>query len=158
MEKFSTNFTDQWFELYDFVEFVANHYHRYRFKEPFTKACNAVLERELSAYRFVNGFITQVTEQQEIEAIEDALEKAEAPVRLHLRRALELLADKSTPDYRNSIKESISAVESLVASKVGESGTLGQLIKKLELRQRSRALSAICMDIRQITVHDKIRG
>ena len=122
----------KWFEIYDFVEFVANHYPRYHFKEPFMKACNAVLERELSAYRFVNGFITRITEQQEIEAIEDALEKAGAPVRLHLRRALELLADRNTPDYRNSIKESISAVESLVASTVGESGTLGQLIKKLE--------------------------
>ena len=39
---------------------------------------------------------------------------------------------RECPDYRNSIKESISAVESLVATVVGEKGTLGQLIKKLE--------------------------
>ena len=60
------------------------------------------------------------------------MENTAGPVHAHLRRALELLADRNTPDYRNSIKESISAVESLAALTVGESGTLGQLIKKLE--------------------------
>ena len=125
-------FECQWYELYDFIEFVANRYSRHRFKESFSKACNAVLQRELSAYRFVDGLITRVTEQQEIQAIEDGLEKAVGPVHAHLRRALQLFADKSTPDYRNSIKESVSAVESLVVSTVGDSGTLGQLIKKLE--------------------------
>jgi len=44
-----------------------------------------------------------------------------------------LLSDRNAPDYRNSIKESISAVESLVASVLKpEKGTLGQLIKRLE--------------------------
>jgi hypothetical protein len=44
-----------------------------------------------------------------------------------------LLSDRELPDYRNSIKESISAVENVVAKTVGvEKGTLGQLIKKLE--------------------------
>jgi hypothetical protein len=43
------------------------------------------------------------------------------------------LSDRRTPDYRNSVKESIYAVESLVATLVGiEKGTLGQWIKKLE--------------------------
>jgi hypothetical protein len=32
---------------------------------------------------------------------------------IHLERALTLLADRSQPDYRNSIKESISAVEAM---------------------------------------------
>jgi hypothetical protein len=126
-------FECEWFEVYDFIEFVGNHYRRYQFKERFMEDCNAVLEKELSAYRFIDGLITRITEQQEIEEIEAALEKAAGPVRTHLRRALELLADRNTPDYRNSIKESISAIESLVALIVGvERGTLGQLIKKLE--------------------------
>ena len=55
------------------------------------------------------------------------------PVNTHLRRSLELLSDRNSPDYRNSIKESISGVESLVAATVNKGkGTLGQLIKKLE--------------------------
>jgi hypothetical protein len=44
-----------------------------------------------------------------------------------------LLASRDAPDYRNSIKESISAVESLVAITLGtDKGTLGQLLKRLE--------------------------
>ena len=121
-----------WYEVYDFIEFVANHFAGVRFKESFMFACNKVLQRELSAYRFVNGLVTQVTEQKEIEGIESALDKAVGPVHSHLRRALELLADRNTPDYRNSIKESISAVESLSVSIIGETGTLGQLVKKLD--------------------------
>jgi len=42
------------------------------------------------------------------------------------------LSDRKSPDYRNSIKESISAVESLVQKTVGKKGTLGQLIEKIE--------------------------
>jgi hypothetical protein len=49
-----------------------------------------------------------------------------------MNRSLELLSDRQNPDYRNSIKESISAVESLAATTLGQKGTLGQLIKKLE--------------------------
>ncbi len=122
-----------WYEVYDFIEFVANNYRRYQFRDRFIESCNFVLEKEVSAYRFVNGVVTRITEQQEIEAIEQALERARGPVQTHLQRALELLSDREAPDYRNSIKEAISAVESLVAKTVGaEKGTLGQLLKKLE--------------------------
>lgn len=121
-----------WYEVYDFLEFIGNNYRRYQFKERFMPACNNVLEKEMSAYRFVEGVITRITEQQEIDEIEQALAQSTKPVTTHLRRSLELLSDRNAPDYRNSVKESISAVESLVADVVGEKGTLGQLIKKLE--------------------------
>lgn len=126
-------FACAWNEVYDFIEFVGNNYSKYKFKEPFMESCNHLLEKEMSAYRFVDGVITRITEQQEIAEIEQALESARDPVRNHLRRSLELLSDRNAPDYRNSIKESISAVESLVAVVLkADRGTLGQLIKKLE--------------------------
>lgn len=126
-------FECEWYEVYDFIEFVANNYDRHNFKEKFIKACNQSLEKEVSAYRFVDGLISRITEQQEIEEIDLALTEARGPVQTHLRRALELLSNRDNPDYRNSIKESICAVESLVATVVGaEKGTLGQLIKRLE--------------------------
>ena len=97
------------------------------------EACNGTLEKEMSAFRFANGIITRITGQQEIEEIEKALGSSVEPVATHLQRALELLSDRSSHDYRNSIKESISAVESLVARIAKtEKGTLGQLLKKLE--------------------------
>jgi len=54
-------------------------------------------------------------------------------IHAHLKRALDLLADRKSPDYRNSIKESISAVEAicnLIAGK--KKATLGQALKKIE--------------------------
>lgn len=122
-----------WYEVYDFLEFVATNYERYQFKDNFIASCNKTLEKEISAYRFVDGLISRITEQQEVDEIERALETALGPVRTHLRRALELLSSREAPDYRNSIKESISSVESLAAIAVGaDKGTLGQLIKRLE--------------------------
>ena len=126
-------FDCKWYEVYDFIEFVANNYERYQFKDQFMQACNHLLEKEMSAYRFVNGVVTRITEEYEIAEIEKAIESSRGPVKKHLRRSLELLSDRSVPDYRNSIKESISAVESLVAITLkADKGTLGQLIKKLE--------------------------
>ena len=126
-------FECEWYEVYDFIEFVANNYERYQFKDKFIEACNRALEKEVSAYRFVDSLIARITEQQEVEEIEQALNEARGLEQTHLRRALELLSNRESPDYRNSIKESISAVESLAAAVTGaDKGTLGQLIKKLE--------------------------
>jgi AbiJ N-terminal domain 4 len=125
-------FACEWWEVYDFVEFVGNNCPSPSEKDKFIKACNMQLEAEMSAYRFVNGLISPIADDAEIAEVDVALAGPEGPVRTHLRRALELLSDRESPDYRNSIKESISAVESLVATVVGKKGTLGQLIKKLE--------------------------
>ena len=126
-------FECKWNEVYDFIEFVANHYKRHQFQEGFIKACNDLFEKEMSGYRFVGGMITKITEKEEIQEIERALESNAGPVSTHIRRSFELLSDRNSPDYRNSIKEAISAVESLVAQVLNaDGGTLGQLIKKLE--------------------------
>jgi hypothetical protein len=76
---------------------------------------NGILKEEMSGYRFVSGHIVEITSEQEIKTIEQALGLADSlkPVREHLSQSLTLLSDRKTPDYRNSIKESISAVESL---------------------------------------------
>jgi len=58
-------------------------------------------------------------------------------VRKHLHRALELLSDKKKPDYRNSIKESISAVESITQELSGNpKATLGEALKILEKKNK----------------------
>ena len=48
-----------------------------------------------------------------------------------MNRALELYAQRPEGDYRNSIKESISAVEAFCREKTGEN-TLGKALNKLE--------------------------
>lgn len=126
-------FTTEWYEVLDFIEFVANNYEKHEFKEPFTDLVNTVLQREMSGYRFVGSKIAPITEKAEIAEVEEAAKHYESPVRTHLSRAIELVSDRKAPDYRNSIKESVSAVESLVRTATGDSsGTLGKLLKQLE--------------------------
>lgn len=123
----------KWYEIYDFIEFVANNYEDLKWKNNFCSHCNSLLEREMSAYRFLDGVITKITEKEEIQAIQTAIDSNPNPVITHIRRALELLSDRDSPDYRNSIKESISSVESLVGLSVQTKGrTLGHLLKQLE--------------------------
>jgi hypothetical protein len=78
---------------------------------------NTVLEKELAGYRVIENVVTQITDEQEIETLTEALEDNRfSGVTNHLKRALELLSNREHPDYRNSIKESISAVESMAKS------------------------------------------
>ena len=46
-----------WYEIYDLLQFSA----RYAPNDDFVNLINLVLEREVSAYRFVNGLIVQIT-------------------------------------------------------------------------------------------------
>jgi len=124
-------FSCEWFEVYDFLEFVFQVIPK---DKVLIKALNEILEEELSAYRFIGGVFVQITESQEIESLESALtDDVFLGVAEHLRRALELLSDRKKPDYRNSIKESISAVESMSRAITGEKkATLGDALKRLE--------------------------
>ena len=120
----------EWFEVYDFLEFVVGYFKSELQLEPF----NRTLERELSGYRFVSGHITDITNTQEREMLETALADSRfAGVDAHLQQALDLYAKRENPDYRNSIKESILAVESM-ARIVSEKpkATLSDALKAIE--------------------------
>jgi len=106
-------FEAKWYEVYDLIEFVIKN-----IPPPWATNlrdfCNALLEEENAAYRIIDDEIVEITSEIEIEAIEEALATKNQPITAHLKRALELLSDKKQPDFRNSIKESISAVEHAV--------------------------------------------
>ena len=127
-------YSAKWWEVYDFIEFVAETWDESK-KENFIKICNKQFQRENSGYRFVDGRIVEITSKEEIESIEAAMERSipYGGVREHLSRSLTLQSDRHNPDYRNSIKESISSVESLakqIAQK--DNATLGAILKQLE--------------------------
>lgn len=124
-----------WNEVYDFVEFTANNYPDAGLNRSFVDLCNKLLESEVAGYRFVGTVITPITSETEISAIEDALSSPLQPVSAHLKRALELLSDRKQPDYRDSIKESISAVEALCKLATdSQSATLGATLNTLQSR------------------------
>jgi hypothetical protein len=126
----------EWFEVYDFIEFVAKNYSDWENNESkFTHACNLVMERELAGYRFINGEITPIINELEIEALESTLSLPDMfkPVKVHIAASLRLLSDRHNPDYRNSIKESISAVESLCCiMTLNPKATLGKALNRIE--------------------------
>ena len=93
---------------------------------------NDLFEREFIGYRFVNKQITPITDKNEIGAIEESTQTKHAEVSQHISKALAFLSDRDTPDYANSIKESISAVERMCSIIIGAPTTLGAALKKLE--------------------------
>ena len=125
-------FNAKWYEVYDFIEFVLKNTPvdwAVRLKE----FCNQFLESENATYRIVDNQVTEITNENEIASIEDAIASPLESVSIHLKRALELMSDKKEPDYRNSIKESISAVESCCQYITNDKqATLGEALKKIK--------------------------
>ena len=130
----------EWYKVYDFLEFFAENYSGGQRKTMILSEINRVFKEEKVPYRMIvsgdnYGQIIPLTSEEEIKEIEKALNTPDkyAPVREHLSKALNLLSDRKESDYPNSIKESISSLESLVQITLGEKGTLGNLIKGLNV-------------------------
>lgn len=134
-----------WNLIYEFLEYLVGYCRdleerssdkgRHLRSKKLKNSLNKVLEEENSAYRFIDDVLVQTTSSLEISEIEEGVSHREAfaPVAEHLRAALLQLKDKRHPNFRNSIKESISAVEAAAKISTGEKGaTLGLALAKLE--------------------------
>ena len=120
----------EWYKVLDFLQFINKALDRYE-RERFTRFCNAIFKLECSAYRFVNNLIIEITSEEEIKEIETAIDSPIEEIKEHIKLALGHLSRREKPDYRNSIKESISAVECAYRKITGEN-TLGKALNKLE--------------------------
>lgn len=99
------------------------------------QAANDFFRDEYIGYRFVDDIIVPISDEYEVAEVNQALENPYSPVYEHISKANKLLADRSKPDYENSIKESISAVEALceiLTGITGKEASLGKMLKKLE--------------------------
>ena len=79
--------------------------------------CNGVFEEKKIQFRFIGNQIAPITDEHEIEEINKATQNEWGGY--HISQALELYKS-NPPDYRNSIKESISAVEAVYRKITGE--------------------------------------
>lgn len=130
-----------WWQIYNIIEFMANNCGRlipWADPKKFCDRTNIFLENEMSGYRFIDGVLAPITNQHEIDAIHEAMAKAQSKglngTRQHLATAVDLMSKRPDPDYRNSIKESISAVESVCKQITGEAGGgLDKAMSKLDL-------------------------
>ena len=133
-----------WYVPYDVIEYALQ-YIEYLYKEDFyfyssdyyetIARLNGILSEEKSGYRFINGQFVPITDETELEEINTAMHSEFDAVDIHIKKALSLYSDSDNPDYENSIKESISAVESMcciITGMTGSSATIDAALKKLE--------------------------
>ena len=109
--------------------------YRYNRKTIIYDYFNDVFKKEYVGYRFINGNISPISDEEEVASIRETLSNKYKPVKEHIAKANILLSDREKPDYENSIKESISAVEAIceiVTGIHGKEATLGKMLKKLE--------------------------
>jgi hypothetical protein len=136
-------FRIEWYRIFELLEWgysslepiidkVNNN--EWKRKDEYATALNQALGEEIVAYRIVDGKIIEITDDSEIEELENALtnENNLSGVKEHLRTAIELMAKKPNPDYRNSIKESISAVEALCSLISGKNQSLGVALNAIK--------------------------
>jgi hypothetical protein len=130
---------------YNFLEFIvgldsnALSLNHVEFKE----FCNGIFERDFAGYRFIEDQISPIVNEHEIKEIEESLGTTQSFTSLkgantHLTQALTKISDRKNPDYRNSIKESISAIESVAKiisnnSKDSLGGALDKIKGKIKL-------------------------
>ncbi len=121
----------EWFGVLDFMEYIAS----FSGDPPdFRRRCNQAFAAENAGYRFVGPTIAPISELTDQVAVESALEALRGipAARAHLAHALELLGKRPDPDFRNSIKESISSVEALAQWITGDpKATLGAALAKI---------------------------
>lgn len=115
-----------WFDIYNLIEFLSMAAVRNfraginvsipkpkEYDTAFRKRINFFLEREKSAYRFLGDVLVPITSSLEISEIEEAICLSDkfSGARSHIQHAVRLFGQKPQPDYRNAIKEAMSAVE-----------------------------------------------
>jgi len=109
-----------WPRVYDLLEWAVARLVNMkpeRSKEMWSKV-NSLLEGEQSGYRFVGGELTRNIHPAEAAEVERAMARAASSgldgVQRQIEQALALFGKRPEPDYRNAIKEAISAVEGVV--------------------------------------------
>ena len=128
-----------WNQVLDLVEYVCKwvsvniekHSYLKDLLKEFEDNLNKEFDRLDYGYRVINHCIVDITSDEELAAISEAIENSKDNVSEHLQRAVMHYSARPNPDVRNSIKESISAVEAVCRELTGEN-TLGQALKHLE--------------------------
>lgn len=148
-----TIYKDDYDSVLTIFEFLLNRFQKFNeFGQIHVKDyVNSLLEQEYVGYRYIDGKIVPITDEQEVGAIEEALSSPFQKSANHLKKALNLLSDRDNPDYSNSIKESISAVEAICSEILGKSESLGAALDKLEKK-------GICIHHSLKAAFDKLFG
>ena len=134
-------YAQQWYTYYDILEIIlsfsvldskvigSNEKEKIT---NFKNGVNKIFLEENIGYRIINNQVVDITNEEEIDEIEKAMDSIFDTVNNHFEKALLFYSDRKNPDYKNSIKESISAVESMCCIICEEKVVLGKALGKLE--------------------------
>lgn len=124
--------TEEWYIVFDFIERYLGNVDKCTAEE-MQEQFNRILEEENSAYRIINKQVVPIVTDCELQAVEEAANVPYESVRIHMQKAIDSFSNRKKPDYENTIKDSISAVEAMCCI-ITESpkATLGEAIKRLE--------------------------
>ena len=101
------------------------------YKNEYIESISRILRNENVNYRIIGDKITDIIDDNQIESIEETLQNKYKPVVSHYSKAIEQLY--KAKDYDNSIKESISTVESMCQIITGnDNASLGKALEKLK--------------------------
>lgn len=127
--------SSDWNGIFDFIEYLINEAKDISHKNDLSYLFNEILEKENTIYRVINGCIIEMTSEVELSEINTALEINDKYLnsKKHIQNSIGLLSNRENPDFRNSIKESISAVEALCRIIINDNkATLGEALKLIE--------------------------
>lgn len=134
-------YAQQWYTYYDILEIIlsfsvldskvigSNEKEKIT---NFKNGVNKIFLEENIGYRIINNQVVDITNEEEIDEIEKVMDSIFDTVNNHFEKALLFYSDRKNPDYKNSIKESISAVESMCCIICEEKVELGKALGKLE--------------------------
>lgn len=125
----------QWFTQLDFIEAViayskALEVPQFYIKQ-FESEVNTQFESLSYGYRIIKDCIIEITSKAEKDAVEQAVNDSQKPVKDTLLQALSAHCARPEGDYAGSIKHSISAVE-IECCRLTKESTLGAALKKLK--------------------------
>ena len=117
-----TSESTPWYRKLDLVEFISEKLSSLNKSksEQFVEDINEQFERLKFGYRLISGTVVDIVSEDEINSIQTAIDNSMEQVAGHLKKALALHSKRPKPDYANSIKESITAVEAYLRNATGK--------------------------------------
>jgi hypothetical protein len=131
---------DSYNKIFDMLEFTIALFHRSNYSSSYKNnnyyiQINRLFEREFVGYRFIGTKISPISDSIEVESLQESYNSPYEVVKGHIVKANIFLSNREKPDYPNSVKESVSALEALaqiITGITGSEATLGKMLKKLE--------------------------
>lgn len=124
----------EWYRVYDLIEFFLREYPYEKNNTFLTYCLNKVFQEENVGYSIIANQVVPIFDNGEVKEIEDALVKASSWQGVYddLISAMKHLSDRKHPDYKDSIANSIRAVEGVAKLITHQTGTLGELMPKVQ--------------------------